>query len=201
LDSIELVLEEYDEIDIVGTAGSGAELLALVDRLAPDVAIIDVMMPAPDGLACVEAIRRRHPRVKAIVLSGADEPRVAAQALQVGAHAYVRKQIDPHDLVSVIRQTVEETVVSQLESVQGAADEVLATRSILTRAELAVLDALMKGHANKTIAVELSIAQQTVKFHLTNIYRKLGVSTRTEAIRYAYEHGLVSHRAVQAVVS
>jgi DNA-binding NarL/FixJ family response regulator len=70
-------------------------------------------------------------------------------------------------------------------------EAVEATRSVLSKAELAVLEVLARGLGNKQIAAELSLAQQTVKFHLTNIYRKLGIATRTEAIRYAYEHGLV----------
>jgi DNA-binding NarL/FixJ family response regulator len=196
LDSIELALEQTEEIEVVGTAGSGVELLSLVARLAPDVVLLDIGMPAPDGLACLEAIRTRHPRVISIVLSGSDEPRVARQALQLGAKAYVRKHIDPRDLAAVIRQTVEETVVSTLESVDDAEDEVRATRGMLTTSELAVFDALIQGHANKRIAGELSIAQQTVKFHLTNIYRKLGVSNRSEAIRYAYDHGLIESGAL-----
>jgi DNA-binding NarL/FixJ family response regulator len=191
LDAVGAVVQSDGDFEIVGTALSGRDLVSLVGRTQPDVVVLDLCIPGPDGIACLEILRNQWPRTKVIVLSGVDEPRLARQALSLGASAFVRKDIDPRDLVSVLRQTVEETVVSQLASVQEVEDEVRATKAVLTKAELAVLDGLSRGHVNKQIATDLAVAQQTVKFHLTNIYRKLGVGNRTEAIRYAYEHGLV----------
>jgi DNA-binding NarL/FixJ family response regulator len=164
-------------------------VVELVTRTAPDVVIVDLCMPAPDGIACIDALRAHHPSTTVIALSALDDPRAATQALDRGASAFVRKDIDPRDLVAVLRQTLEGTVVSQHPSFHdaGVADE---AKSPLSKAELAVLAALVAGQSNRQIAEELCVAQQTVKFHLTNIYRKLGVANRTEAIGYAYEHGL-----------
>ena len=189
LDAVCAVIADDGEFEVVATATSGRELAPLLMRTDPDVVLLDMCMPGPDGIACLAVLGERQPGAKVIMLSAVDEPRAARRALEHGASAFVRKDVDPRDLVSVIRQTVEGTVVSK--PAAAPADEVEAARPDLTKAELAVLEALGRGRGNKQIAVDLSVAQQTVKFHLTNIYRKLGVANRTEAIRYAYEHDLV----------
>ena len=189
LDAITAVIDDDGEFDVVGTATSGRDLASLLMRTNPDLVLLDVCMPGPDGIACLDVVRERTPNAKVIVMSGMDEPRVARQALDHGASAFIRKDVDPRDVVAVLRQTIEGTVVSQLPPTGDA--EADARDVSLTKAELAVLEALAHGCVNKQIAADLSIAQQTVKFHLTNIYRKLGVANRTEAIRYAYENGIV----------
>ncbi len=195
LDAVTAVVEDDGEFEIVGTATSGHDLTSLLMRTEPDVVLLDLCLPGPDGIACLDVVRERKPSAKVIMLSGMDEPRVARQALDHGASAFVRKDVDPRDLVAVLRQTVEETVVSQL-AVPDGDSESDASIAALTKSEVAVLEALARGRVNKQIAADLSVAQQTVKFHLTNIYRKLGVANRTEAIRYAYENGLVHGRSV-----
>jgi DNA-binding NarL/FixJ family response regulator len=188
VDAVCAALEEDDDIEVVAAATSGRRLLALLAQTSPDVVLLDLVMPELDGLACLAVIRERFPRVKVVMLSGVDDPRAVHESLQFGASAFARKTLDPRDLVAVLRQTVEETVVSQAAMLVDQDEE--EARACLTRSELAVLDLLARGMMNKQIAAELSLAQQTVKFHLTNVYRKLGVSNRTEAIRFAYEHGL-----------
>ena len=191
LDAVEAAFELEEGIDVVATASSGEQLLRLVGWAQPNVVLLDLTMPGMDGLACLEQLRAKYRKVKVIVLSGNDDPRIAHQALRLGASAFVRKHVDPRDLAAVVRQTAEETVVSQLPHIQDVSSDVDAARAKLTRSEFAVLEALTKGRLNSQIAADLSVAQQTVKFHLTNIYRKLGVANRTEAIRYAYDHALV----------
>ena len=195
LDAVQAMLEDDGDFDVVAVAESARQLLAQVAQKAPDVVVLDVAMPGTDGFACLRAIREKHPRVKVVMLSGHDEPRIAQRALRLGASAYVRKQVDPRDLASVLRQAVEETVASQPEALQenAEADDAAAH---LTVSELAVLRALARGLVNKQIAADLQIAPQTVKFHLTNVYRKLGVANRTEAIRFAFQHELVEPELV-----
>jgi DNA-binding NarL/FixJ family response regulator len=138
----------------------------------------------------LELIRERYPHVKVAILSGVDDPSVIRAAFDRGAAAYIVKHVDPRDLPSALRQAIEGTVfqpLGALESVtNGAADEVE-----LTKREQTILEALQAGRSNRQIAEKLFLAEQTVKFHLTNIYRKLGVKNRTEATRLAYQHGLV----------
>lgn len=198
LDTVRALLEADGGFDVVAAADSAAQLLRAVAQMSPDVVVLDVRMPGTDGLACLQLIRERHPRIKVVMLSGVDEPRVVQRALRLGAAAFVKKEVDPRDFAAVLRQTLDETVASQPVGLQDADDGLEEVRRLLTPSELAVLEALARGLVNKQIALELEIAQQTVKFHLTNVYRKLGVANRTEAIGYAFDRGLID-RVLAAV--
>jgi DNA-binding NarL/FixJ family response regulator len=143
-----------------------------------------------DGLACLGKIRERHPNVKVVILSGIDEPEQIRTALEQGACAFVVKHVDPRDLASALRQAAAGTVFQVLDS-GDSGEDTAAKAAGITESELRVLRSLAQGMSNKQIAGKLFITEQTVKFHLTNIYRKLQVSNRTEATRYAYQHGLV----------
>jgi DNA-binding NarL/FixJ family response regulator len=189
LDAIRLTLEQAEDIELVGEALSGSEALPLIGRTQPDLVLLDVRMPQMDGLTCLGKIRERHPKIKVVILSGIDEPEQIQAALKHGACAFVVKHIDPRDLASALRQAAEGTVFQTTGG--GESSEDIAKAAGITDSELRVLRALAQGCSNKQIAAELFITNQTVKFHLTNIYRKLKVTNRTEAARYAYQHGLV----------
>jgi DNA-binding NarL/FixJ family response regulator len=187
LEAVTAALESEEGIEVVATASSAQEALSLVGRTAPDIVLLDIAMPQMDGIRCLELIRARYSKVKVVIVSGLDEPRVVQHALQHGASAFVSKSVDPGDLAAVVRQTNEGTVFSAPPSVGRQPVEA----STLTRSEGAVLRAAAQGLPNKQIAAQLNVTQQTVKFHLTKIYRKLGVANRTEAAQYAYRHGLL----------
>jgi DNA-binding NarL/FixJ family response regulator len=188
LGGIRRTLEEVDDIEVVGEARNGGQVLPLIARAAPDVVLLDVRMPQLDGLACLDRIRQRYPSVKVVVLSASSNQAQVAAALRRGASAYIVKSISDRDLPAAVRQAVEGTVFS----VVGVQSESKTAEDLgLTKRETTMLKALARGLSNQGIGKELWVTEQTVKFHLRNIYRKLGVSTRTEATRYAYEHGLV----------
>ena len=195
LEAVRATLEEDGDFEVVAAAESARQLLSGLACASPDIVVLDVEMPGADGFACLRELRERHPRVKVVMLSCHDEPRFAQRALRLGASAYVRKLVDPRDLASVLRQAVEETVASQPAALQEDEQPDHAA-ALLTASELAVLRALARGLVNKQIAADLSIAPQTVKFHLTNVYRKLGVANRTEAIRFAFQQELVEPELV-----
>ena len=192
LDAICLTLQDEEGIEVVGQALSAVEALPLIGRTQPDIVLLDIRMPQMDGLTCLARIREQHPRVKVVILSGIDEPEQIRTALEQGAAAFVAKHVDPRDLASALRQIAEGTVFQVLGS-DGAGGDNAAKNAGITESELRVLRALAQGRSNKQIAGELFITEQTVKFHLTNIYRKLDVSNRTEATRFAYQHGLVTN--------
>jgi DNA-binding NarL/FixJ family response regulator len=181
-------LMEADGIEVVGEALSGADVMPLIRATEPDVALIDAGIAGVDGLACLDLIRRHHPHVKVIMLSASCDERLIAIALERGASAYIVKSVHPLDLPSALRQTVERTVfhATPVASVPAG-----GLQSGLTPRELEILDAMAHGLSNKAISHALCVTEQTVKFHLTNIYRKLEVPNRTSALRYAHEHGLV----------
>jgi DNA-binding NarL/FixJ family response regulator len=201
LAAIRLALDPVPDIDVVAEAESGSQVLPLVHQHAPDVVLLDIRMPGMDGLKCLEQLKSRFPHIKAIVVSGVDDPQVIQAALERGASAFILKYIDPTDLASAIRQTVNGTVFQTLGGSREPAAETSAKDLGLSERELTILKALATGLSNKQIAKQLWLAEQTVKFHLTNIYRKLDVSSRTEAIRCAYEHGVVENPLLSGVTA
>lgn len=192
LEAIRLVLAEDDGIKVVGEATEGSQVLPLVGRTNPDVVLLDIRMPRMDGLTCLDQLRKRYPDVTVVVLSGQDDVETVHSALARGAKSFITKQVDPRDLPAALRLAAQGVVYHAVEA-EDAAIENEATKAGLTPSEQRVLEALARGLSNKEIAKELWLTQQTIKFHLTNIYRRLGVTNRTEAVRYAYQHRLVKH--------
>jgi two-component system nitrate/nitrite response regulator NarL len=187
---IRRALEAEPDIEVVGEATNGAKVLPLVGQTTPDLVVLDLSMPQLDGFACLDQIRKRHPDVKVVILSATGDPDRVRAALSRGATAYVVKSVDVRDLAAALRQAVEGTVFHAV-GVSQESDEGLAESAGLTKRELAVLKAVARGLSNQAIGREFWVSEQTVKFHLRNIFRKLGVGSRTEAARYAFEHGLV----------
>jgi DNA-binding NarL/FixJ family response regulator len=187
-DAIRMVFDEAEDLELVGEAGNGHELLELVARVRPDFVLLDVQLPGLDGLACLEALAAGHPGVRVAMLSAVDDPQVIESSFRRGALGYIRKTVNPFDLPAAVRQIVEGTVIhrSLATEQRGTARRVAG----LSDKEAAVLAELSQGLSNKEIASRLWLSEQTVKFHLRNIYRKLGITSRTEALRYAYEHDL-----------
>jgi DNA-binding NarL/FixJ family response regulator len=189
LEGIKRALDESDDFEVVGECSSGSQVLPMVGRTNPELVLLDLRMPGADGLTCLSQIRKRYPDVKVVVLSVSTDENVIRTVLKRGASAYIVKTINPVDLPSVLRQAIEGTVYSAI-GMPDASDSP-ARAAGLTDRETAILSALARGLSNEAIGKELWVAEQTVKFHLTNIYRKLGVSNRTEAARLAYQNGLV----------
>jgi DNA-binding NarL/FixJ family response regulator len=195
-DAVELVLDDAEDIELVGAVGNGNELLPLLARVDADFVLLDVQLPGIDGLACLEALAQRHPNVAVAMLSAVDEAQVIEAAFRRGARGYIRKSINPFDLPGAIRQIVEDTVIHP--SAAHSAAPAAAPAGGLSEKEVEVLVELCHGHTNREIAGRLWLSEQTVKFHLRNIYRKLEIKSRTEALRYAYEHDLVASVAPAA---
>ena len=189
---IRRTIEHCDDIEVVGEAHSGPELLSLVERRNPGVVLMDLRMPGVTGVDCIEQLRQRRPELKVVVLSACDERAVIDEALLAGATAYVVKTANTIDIASVLRQASSGAVfyapTSTTRPDAAAEDE----HPLLTDREQSILSAIASGMTSAAISRELWVSQHTVKFHLTNVYRKLGVSNRAGAIRYALEHRLVS---------
>jgi DNA-binding NarL/FixJ family response regulator len=191
LDGVRRTLEAAEDIQVVGTTGSGSQVLPLVRGTEPDLVLLDIRMPGIDGITCLELLRKHHPDVKVVMLSAFSDRDQVETAFARGASAYIAKTVNPMDLASALRQVFDGTVyhaIGVTEPRHGADDD-----PDLTRREMSVLQALTRGLSNKAIGQEFWVTEQTVKFHLGNIYRKLGVPSRTAAVHYAHEHGLVQH--------
>jgi DNA-binding NarL/FixJ family response regulator len=189
LEGVRIVLESSDDISVVGQAGTREELSSLVARTRPDVVLIDPQLCGNDDFACIDVIRTQHREAKVVFFSMKSNIHHVQAALEAGAAAYIIKTIHPLDLVGALRQTLQRTVFhprlsKALQNGNGSTDE-------LTAREREILTAVARGLSNKAIGEEFWVTEQTVKFHLSNVYRKLGVPSRTAAVRYAHEHGLV----------
>ena len=189
LQAVRLALEPHPEIEIVGEARSGSEVLPRVAETRPDIVLLDIRMPGLDGLQVLDRLQKLYPETKVVMLSGVDEPGLAEEALRRGAKAFLGKGIDPADVAPVLHQVSEGTLVTESFGAPGIAGAA-ADEFGLTGRESEILEQVASGQSNKQIAGKFWLSEQTIKYHLTNVYRKLGVSSRTEAARFAYEHGL-----------
>ena len=189
LSGLRQALEADEEIEVVGEARSGPEVLPLVGRSEPDVVLLDLRMPDLDGLGCLDRICRQYPKVKVIIISATVDPTQIQSAFKHGACGFIVKGIDINDLPLAVRQAVAGTAYHAL-GLPALNDESCTRDAGLTDREATILKAVARGLSNQAIGKELWVTEQTVKFHLTNIYRKLHVANRTEAARWAFAHGL-----------
>jgi DNA-binding NarL/FixJ family response regulator len=192
VEAVRMALEADGDFEVVGTTTDAVHAPNVVAEASPDVVVLDVLMPGLDGLTCLTRIKGRSPEVKVVMLSASDDDSIAEQALRGGADAFVLKQIDPRDLAGVLRQAVSGQVTRTTIG-RAAATEAPAVDAGLSRRELDVLRALSNGLSNQQIAAKLFLAEQTVKFHLSSVYRKLGARNRTEAVRIAVRQGIVEN--------
>lgn len=201
LEAVERVLGWVDVV-VAGKATSPAVALDLVAKHQPDLVVSGIEMSA-DEMNGIEFLRRaleQVPRPKGIILSDHTEPQWIEQALDAGAAAYVLKSAHPDDLASAVRQTFELSIY--FSSARRVPPPALAPAPLfdaaaadLTQREREILILVAEGHSNAKLAKMLWVTEQTVKFHLSNIYRKLEVANRTEAAWWARQHGLLGERA------
>lgn len=190
LAGIQSALAGAHDIEVVGSASSGEAVLPLVHELRPDVALLDVHLPGMDGITCLGRIKARYPETKVMLMSGFEVQGQAAAAIAGGASGYVIKAIEPEALAGALRTVAGGhlfTLVAEQHDGHAAGRE-----AGLTKREVAILRELAEGRSNREIATTLSVTEQTVKFHLTNTYRKLRVNNRTEAARAAFRLGICS---------
>jgi DNA-binding NarL/FixJ family response regulator len=190
LEGFRRALERVEDIDVVGAAHVGRQVLPLVERRRPDVVAIDVGMRTDDGQSCLDRIAADHPDVKLVALSSSSSEIDIRSALARGARAYIVKSVNPLDIPSALRQAHDETVYHAI-GAQPEPDNVLRSAGLTAR-EITMLKALARGLSNRAISQELWVTEQTVKFHLGNLYRKLGVSSRTAAASFAHTHGVAA---------
>ena len=195
LEAVELVLARID-VRVAGKATTPGQALALVGAHRPDIFVTGITMGDGDidGIECVTKARELVPALRSVVLSAHTETEYIDRALDAGAVAYVVKSAHPDDLASAIRQAFQHSVYFAGSRPAPAASWPPAESSEvaeLTRREREILQLVAEGHSNATLAKMLWVTEQTVKFHLSNVYRKLDVANRTEAARWAQLNGLL----------
>jgi NarL family two-component system response regulator LiaR len=195
------ILEQEPDLEVVAEAGNGEEAVMLASDLKPDVAIIDVAMPKLDGIEATRRIKALCPDVVVLVLSAYDDDQFVFGLLEAGAAGYLLKSVRGHEIVdairavgageSVLHPSVARKVLNRFANVTDRAQR-KKPLELLTEREMEVLKLVTRGLSNKDIADGLSLSIRTVQGHLANIFNKLRVSSRTEAVVHALKEGWVT---------
>ncbi|HLZ71505.1 MAG TPA: response regulator transcription factor [Dehalococcoidia bacterium] len=198
-ETLRLLLELRHEVDVVGEADDGREAVDMAERLKPDVVLMDMGMPALNGIEATQLIRRRLPRTRVLMLSGYDQDDRVTAALRAGAAGYVVKNAPVEELLKAIQQvsqsgTYLSTTIADRAGERdglGSVADPAKREPVLTAREREVLQLVAEGHSNKGIAERLFISPKTVEAHKEHIVRKLGIRGSAELIHYAIRKGLI----------
>ena len=196
LDALEPILRSID-VAVVGRTTSPERALELVEEMRPDILICgtETLDSGMSGSSLVRACRERVGTLRVVVLGASGDPADADALFSSGAAAYALKTAHPADVATTVRQAFERTIFLANERDENGGRAALAERdddgTALTGREREILALAANGYTNRELARRLWVTEQTVKFHLSNVYRKLDVANRTEASRWAYRHGLV----------
>jgi two-component system response regulator DegU len=206
-ESLQNMLSDEDDIEIVGEAANGRQALLLCSRLRPDLILMDVRMPEMDGLAATKEVKQRYPEISVMMLTMHENPDYLLEALKAGAAGYVLKDAPQEEIIEAIRRVrngespLDPELAARLlrrlanegeirSVTRGPRADALAVEPLTVR-ELEVLGLLKSGHTNRQIAEDLVISLGTAKNHVEHIIAKLGVSDRTQAVVKALELGIL----------
>jgi DNA-binding NarL/FixJ family response regulator len=192
------LLNEQPDISVVGEAADGPEATQLVERLKPDVLVVDMMMGGMNGIEVTRSVRKLSPKTCVVVLSMHADEGYVLEALRAGAKAYVLKDSIADDLLHAMREAIlgrrylshplsEQVIEGYLQKEEGAA---LKPHERLTVREREVLHMLAQGLNNEEIAVRLSVSRRTVEVHRAHVMHKLGVHNQVQLLRYAIQAGI-----------
>jgi DNA-binding NarL/FixJ family response regulator len=191
-DGLRAVLGTQQDLEVVGEAATGAEVVSLAGSLEPDLVLMDLQMPELDGAAATARLRDRHSDVHVLVLTTYDTDADITRAIEAGAIGYLLKDAPREDLFAGVRAAARgESVLSPavatrvLGKMRAHGEEALSPR------EIEVLDAVARGMSNNEIALELRVSEATIKTHLLHVFGKLGVGDRTGAVTLALRRGII----------
>ncbi len=197
---IRVLLENHEDIEVVGEASDGREAISLAKQFRPDVVLMDIAMPLLNGLEATRQIKHDFPEISILVLTMYDTEEYVSQILRAGAAGYVLKKVAATELVSAIRAvyqgeaflypSVTRTVLEDYLR-RVASGQKLDSYETLTNREREIVQLVAEGHTNKEIAKILCISIKTVQTHRTHLMEKLGMHDRSELIKYAVQRGII----------
>lgn len=197
-EGLKLIFETEDNYEIIGEAKNGQEALFLTGSLKPDVILMDLSMPKMNGLEVIKALNERGNKAPIIILTTYNENNLIKEGLSLGVKGYLTKDATREELKRTIKSAIRGEILLQPEISKNLFELKNQTNKInnlietqLTERELFVLQAIARGCKIKEISFDMGISERTVKSHLTNIYTKLNVESRTEAVALAVEQGII----------
>lgn len=191
------LLEIEEDIEVVAEAGSGLECLDRIERSHPDLIFMDIRMPGISGIEATRLVCRRHPQVKVIMLTIYEDDQYVRESIKAGAKGYVLKKIGREDLIRIVRDVMQDRafldpkVASAVFDHMKGGTERREKEETLTQRELEVLYRMAGGSSDRRIAESLHISEHTVRSHIKNLYRKLGVSSKAHAVAKALREGIL----------
>jgi two-component system response regulator NreC len=188
---LRLLLESEPGLEVVGEAGDVASAVEAVERLGPDVLVLDLHMPGEPSLPAISRLREDHSGTRVIVLTAQRDPSFAAEALRLGAAGYLPKEAAEDRLLEAIRVAAEGGTYLEPQLGARLAATATVTAPELTGRELEVLRLIARGQTNREVAERLFLSVRTVETHRARLQRKLGVSRRSDLVEYALERGVV----------
>jgi DNA-binding NarL/FixJ family response regulator len=200
-EGLKALLELAEDVEIVTGACSSKECFELLTKSTYDIILMDLKMPGIDGIEATRLIKKVYPQIKVVVLTNYDDAEYVLEAIKAGSDGYVLKDVNKGDLIRIVRTVVnnqsfidpevtEKVFLGLKEGAKTSSDRD-NFRSILSYRELEILSHVVNGMANKEIAAAVCLSSDTVKTHLKKIYKKLGVGSRSQAIKIALQEGLV----------
>lgn len=188
------LLDDEDDIEVVGEANDGLQAIELAEKLRPAVAVVDMAMPELDGLQAIYEIRRRVPATEILVLSMYDEPRYVRNAIRAGARGYLLKNAVDVDLAEAVRAAAagNRFLSDSLKEIGLEAEPPAELLDRLTNRERQILQLIAQAHSNKEVAQILDISVNTVNVHRANLMRTLGLHSTAELVLFSVKHGLVT---------
>lgn len=193
-EGLRLILESEEGFEVVGEAADGAAALRAVEKLSPDVVLMDLRMPGMDGLEALEKLSARPRQVAVVVLTTFNEDELMARAIRAGARGYLLKDTSRQVLLETVRAASRGEMLVKPELLTKLLEQSAKAKQQgpLSERELEVLEAVARGERNKEIADGLGVSERTVKAHLTNVFNKLGVDSRAGAVAAALRMKLIS---------
>lgn len=195
------LLEQEEDMEVVAEASDGEEAVSMAAKYKPDVSIIDISMPKLDGIGATKQIKTLYPEMVVLILSAYDDDQFVFSLLEAGAAGYLLKSVHGQELVdavravyageSVLHPSIAKKVLSKFARTPGKVVEE-KPEELLSKREIEVLKLVTRGLSNKEIADELCLSIRTVQGHIGNIFNKLKVSSRTEAVVHALKQGWVT---------
>jgi NarL family two-component system response regulator YdfI len=197
-EGLKLIFETEENYEVVGEAENGEKALELIEQLKPDVVLMDLNMPKISGLEVIKALKGKNNEVPIIILTTFNDDNLIRQGLSLGAKGYLLKDTTRENLIRTVEAAIRGEILLQpeisrniFETKKEASESTNSLNISISERELFILQAIARGCTSKEIAIDMNISERTVKAHLTSIYNKLNVDSRSRAVAVAIERGII----------